>query len=68
MTLLWYLLFGRRHESRAQRRYWRTAERVMRAQHNAAVDGQRVLLPWYMQRNLRAVLRNEIVRKSMGKL
>jgi hypothetical protein len=66
MTLLWYLLFSRRHESRAQRRYWRTAERVLRAQHNAAVDTQRALLPWYMQRNLRAVLRNEIVRRHAG--
>lgn len=52
--------------SRAERRYWRTAERSLRAWHNQAVDTQRALLPWYCQRSLRAALRNWAWRRLTG--
>jgi hypothetical protein len=52
--------------SRAERRYWRTAEKSLRAQHNYMVDTQRALLPWYVQRSLRAALRNWAWRRLLG--
>ena len=55
-----------RHTSRAERRYWRTAERSLRAWHNYAVVTQRAALPWYLQRDLRAVLRNWAIRRLLG--
>lgn len=51
--------------SRARRRYYRTAERIMRDRHNAAVDAQRVLLPWWAQRNVRAALVNRWARRQL---